>query len=365
MGWCTTPDLDKFTAAADGYLRSRPAENSLLLSAAQAVRSGWHPLADGQPGTVTWAATGAGATGTGLLFGWWEPPDGSDPRGAFLHDPAVPLLISGRAPEMAAALAATLARMGRQVRGVDAPTEAADAFAAAWSQRAGMSVRVHRHSRVYRLAAAGVAPGPDAWPPPQAPGPVGRLRVATPEDQALLAGWLTAFATEAGERTGSPPELAADLISYGGAIFWEVPQKSSRLLGAAHYLAIPHRRDAAQFGEPAHQPVALATLTRPVAGTVRISMIYTLPERRHNGYAAAVTHAASHAALAGGVNEVVMITDRNRPDRWGARPGYQLISERAVLRFGPATGPLPRLPATGPMPRLPTGPLPRLPRLRR
>ena len=115
--------------------------------------------------------------------------------------------------------------------------------------------------------------------------------------------------------------------------------------------------------------MARATLTRPVAGTVRISMLYTLPERRHNGYAAAVPHAVSHAVLAstapGTVNEVVMITDRNRPDRWGARPGYQLIGERAVLRFGPATGPLPRLPATGPMPRLPTGPLPRLPRLRR
>src|ERR1700677_2788307 len=98
MGWCTTYDLDKFTAVAGGYLRSRAAENTLLLSAAQAVRSGWHTPADGQqPGTVT----GAG-TGTGVLFGWWEPPDGSDPRGAFLHDPAVPLLISGRAPEMAA-----------------------------------------------------------------------------------------------------------------------------------------------------------------------------------------------------------------------------------------------------------------------
>jgi hypothetical protein len=366
MGWCTTYDLDTFAAAADGYLRSRAAENTLLLSAVQAIRSGWLALVDGQrPGPVTGAGPGAG-----LLFGWWEPPDGSDPRGAFLHDPAVPLLISGRAPEMAAALAATLSKMGRLVRGVDAPIEVADAFAAAWSQRAGLSVRVHRHCRVYRLAGAGAAPGADAWPPPEAPGPVGRLRVATPADHALLAEWLAAFAAEAAERTGSPHDLAADLISYGGAIFWEVPQKSSRRLGPAHYLASPRHRDVAQFGEPAHQPVALATLTRPVAGTVRISTVYTPPERRHNGYAAAVTHAVSRAVLAGAapgaasargcVNEVVMITDRNRPDRWGARPGYQLIGERAVLRFGPATGPLPRLPATGPMPRLPTGPLPRL-----
>jgi len=47
--------------------------------------------------------------------------------------------------------------------------------------------------------------------------------------------------------------------------------------------------------------------------------------------------------------------------RRAARLGYQLVGERAVLRFGSATGPLPRLQSTTrPMPRLPTGPLPRL-----
>ena len=121
-----------------------------------------------------------------MLYGWWEPPDGSGPRGAFLHDPAVPLLIAGRTPEMAAALAGTLAKMGRHVCGVDAPVEAADAFAAAWSQRSRAAIRVHRHCRVYRLTAAaaaaagaaaagaagrrGPAGGPGAWPPPQSPG---------------------------------------------------------------------------------------------------------------------------------------------------------------------------------------------------
>ena len=39
MGWCTTFDLDRFAAAAGGYLRSRAAENTLLLSAVQAARA--------------------------------------------------------------------------------------------------------------------------------------------------------------------------------------------------------------------------------------------------------------------------------------------------------------------------------------
>ena len=391
MGWCTTSDLDRFAAAAGGYLKSRAAENTLLLSAAQAARSepaGRHTRGAGRPPE---------AAGPGLLFGWWEPPDGGEPRGAFVHDPALPLLISGRAPEMAAALAAALAKMGRHVCGVDAPTEAADAFAAAWSQRAGTAVRAHRTCRVYRLAGlpqgtpphglplqgTPALPGAGAWPPPGMPGPVGRLRVATTEDQALLAGWLTAFAAEAAERLGSPSDVAADLTGYGGAVFWEVPVKPSRFRDAAHHLAISHHRDPAHSAEPAHQPMALATLTRPVAGTVRISMLYTPQERRHSGYATALTLAVSRAVLTGTVpggrpgraldalgamsrhvREVVMITDKSRPDRWGGRFGYQLVSERAVLRFGPVTGPMPRTQPSGAMPRLPTGPLPRLPRLR-
>jgi hypothetical protein len=388
MSWCTTSDPDRFAAAAGGYLRSTAAENILLLSAAQAAGLGWRAQAAGQ--------RRGEAAATGLLFGWWEPPDGGDPRGAFVHDPAAPLLISGMAPEMAAALAAALAKMGRQVCGVDAPTETADAFAAAWSQRAGATVRAHRNCRVYRLAVTPLGtppqgtraqgtraqgspawgrqavPGSGAWPPPGVPGPAGRLRVATAEDQALLADWLAAFAAEATERIDSPSDQAASLIGYGGAIFWEVPKQPSQFPDAAHYV------------EPAHQPVALATLTRPVAGTVRIVAVYTVPERRRTGYAAALTVAVSRALLtgtgpsgapdsargvldaaSGRVNEIVMITDKNRPDRWGGRFGYQLVSERAVLRFGPMTGPMPRSPSSGAMPRLPTGPLPRLPRLRR
>lgn len=373
MGWSTTSDLDRFAAAAGGYLTSRAAENTLLLSAAaQAARSG------------------GGGQGDGFLYGWWMPPDGGDPRGAFVHDPAEPLLISGRVPEMAAALAVVLARPGRPVCGVDAPTEAADAFAAAWSQRAGTVVRAHRTCRVYRLTATGPGspppgtpprdgPAAGAWPPPEPPGPPGRLRVAVPEDRAMLADWLRAAAVEAAERLPSPSDQAADLISYGGAVFWEVPHRPGRFRDAAHHLAIPHRRDTAQSGEPAPQPVALATLVRPVAGTVRIDTVYTLPDRRRNGYATALTQAVSRVLLWGAepdaavdgllghgrVREVVLITDKNRPDRWGGRYGYQLVGERAVLRFGPATGAGPRANPTGPMPRLPTGPLPRLPRTRR
>ena len=411
MSWCTTTDLDRFAAAAGGYLRSRAAENSLLLSAAQAGRAGMTDGADpaGPPGdgsTVGRLSAGGAANGAvlngavpngavpngvGPLFGWWEPSDGSDPRGAFLHDPRRPLLIAGRAPEMAVALAALLAKTGRPVCGVDAAVEAADAFAAAWRQRAGTDVRVHGSCRVYRLVPAGESAV-------AAPGPAGRLRVASAADRALVTEWLTAFATEAGERIGSPRDLACDLIGYGGAVFWEIPHRASRLSQAAQFLAPSYHRDAnhrdanhretqhretGPHADPGYQPVAMAALTRPIAGMTRVSMVYTVPDRRRNGYATAVTFAASRAALDGSaldgsaldgsaldgsgldgsrtVTEVVLITDGSRPDRRVTRLGYQLVGERAAFRFGPPTGSLPRLNSTSrPMLRLPTGPLPRL-----
>ena len=158
MGWYMTSDLDRFLAAAGDYLKSRAAENALLLSAAQTAldahasrdANAAHASLDAHAARAGQAAAET-ATDPGPLFGWWDPPDGSGPRGAFLHDPSVPLLIAGRAPETAAALAAALAKQGRFVFGVDGPASAADAFAAAWSQRAGLAIRVHGRSRVYRL----------------------------------------------------------------------------------------------------------------------------------------------------------------------------------------------------------------------
>jgi hypothetical protein len=322
MGWCTTHDLDRFLTEAGGYLSSRAAENTLLLAAAQSVGDAHQDARPvGVPGGEP-DGREAEATGPGPLFGWWEPPDGGGTRGAFLHDPAEPLLIAGRAPETAASLAAALARAGRSVCGVDASAEAADAFAAAWSQRAGVATRVHRHTLVYRLAGTPAAPGPAEAPRP-APGPTGRLRTATEADRPLLVAWLTAFSAEVGQLTGVPEASADELLGYGGAVFWEA----------------------------GGQPVAMAAVTRPVMRTVRITMMYTPPEHRHNGYAVAVTHAVSHAELARRASEVVLITDSNRPHRQAAQLGYELIGERAVLRFGPATGSIPRLP-TGPLPRL-------------
>jgi hypothetical protein len=289
LGWLTTTDLEDFRAIAGGYLRSREGDGTLLLRAARSLRGD-------QP-----------------LFGWWAPPGGADVRGAFLHDPPAPLLVVGRVPEFAAALAAALHQARRPVCGVDAAPEAADAFAAAWTQRTGLATRLHRHVKVYRMTGAAQ----------YREGPAGRARPATPDDRELLVDWLRACGTEAGGFSLNPEDLADDLISYQGAIFWEAD------------------------GEV----VALAALTRPVEQAVRIAIVYTPSAVRHRGYAAAASVAASRAALCRpDVSEVLLISDRPSPVRRAQGLGYELASERVQLSFGPATGPMPRL--TGPFARL-------------
>lgn len=297
MGWHTTADLGEFLTAAGGYLRTHAAENIVLLTAAQDALDG------GRSGRRRSGDT---------LYGWWEPPDGAEPRGAFLHDASGPLLVAGRAPETAAALAAPLARAGRVVSGVDAPEAAADAFADAWRQRAGMAVKMHRACHVHRLA------GPVA----EYAAPPGHARSATWADRDLLVHWLRAFGNEVGDLSAIPEASADDMLGYGGAAFWE--------------------RDT--------RPAAMAMVAPAVAGAVRVSNLYTPPEQRGRGYAIAVLVAVSRAALVGRAREVVMITDDTRPMRRAARLGFEVVGERAMLSFGPPTGPMPRL--TGPMPRI-------------
>lgn len=311
MGWHTTADLDKFLTAAGQYLRAQAAENIVLLTAANAANAA-ESTRGGKPG-------GRSHSGDSL-YGWWEPLDGAEPRGAFLHDPSAPLLIAVRAPETAAALAAPLSRAGRVVSAVEARDAAADAFADTWRQRAGVAVKMHRVSHVHRLAGA---IGEYEAPP-------GHARSATWADRELLVAWLRAFGNEVGDLTAIPEASADGMLGYGGAVFWEA----------------------------GGNPVAMAMVAPAVAGVVRVSNLYTPPQHRGHAYAIAVLVAVSRAALVGRAREVVFITDSTRPIRRASRLGFELIGERAILSFGPPTGPFPRVP-TGPMPRMPTGPMPR------
>jgi predicted GNAT family acetyltransferase len=282
MAWQLTEDVETYLAAAGGFLRARPAENTVILTATAAVR-----------------ARGPGAFGgSAPLFGWAAEPDGAV-TAAFLHTPPFPVVLTAMTDEHAAALAATFAAGGRQPAGVNAGARPATAFATAWQDHTGQAAHPGMRMRQYAL---GQLLPPDPPPP-------GQARTAAAEDTALLLAWLDAFYHEAGPPGPDESErLVNDRIGFGGLVLWE-----------------HHGR-----------PVSLAGRSRAAAGQARIGPVYTPPDLRGRGFGGAATVAITQAALADGAEGVVLFTDLANPasNTLYQRLGYRPVGDWTVLRFG-------------------------------
>lgn len=279
MGWTLTHELDFYLATAGVFLRSRPVQHTVHLSAAEALRvRGNSVYGDASP-----------------LFGWWRRP-GSEVTAALLHTPPHPLLLTALPDGSLQSLADALASRGSHLSGVNASAADAAAFAAAWTRLTGVTAHEFRHDRLYRL---------DRLEPPE-PMPSGAARVAAAADRDLLESWLAAFGAEAGEMPGRRSAVD-DRLSHGGLTLWEDG-------GAA---------------------VSLAGANRRTAGTVRVGPVYTPPELRRRGYAGAVTAAVSQAALNDGADNVVLFTDIANPTSNSVyqRLGYRPVEDRVILAF--------------------------------
>jgi predicted GNAT family acetyltransferase len=173
----------------------------------------------------------------------------------------------------------------------------ADEFVAGWRKRTGVAARRGLRARLYRLA--------ELIPPPP---PGGNARVADASDRDLLLRWYPAFHEELGDvRETDYAVLVDDRLSHGDITLWEVDGV----------------------------PVSTASRSRPDSGMVRIVMVYTPPEFRGHGYAAAVTATASQAALDQGMTDVVLFTDLDYPTSNGVyqRIGYRPVLDRVVMEF--------------------------------
>ncbi|HMD94155.1 MAG TPA: GNAT family N-acetyltransferase [Trebonia sp.] len=293
MGWQATGDVTEFLAVTGDFLRAERVRNTVILSVTESVRasqarSGASSTPD-DPGAP-------GDPGKAPLFGWWTDRT-AEVRGAFMHTPPFPVMLTAVPAEAAADLAAT-ALDGRPVAGVNSYEETASAFADVWRERTKDQVHVHRRMRLYRLAEL-------SWPDPA---PEGAPRLAGEDDVPLMAEWFSAFVREVDDMGDEDQEAAVrDRIGYGGLTVWEA--------GGA--------------------PVALAGVTRLVAGIVRVGPVYTPPDLRGRGYASAVTAEVSRVALAAGAGEVLLYTDLANPvsNSIYQRIGYVDVEDRVVLSF--------------------------------
>ncbi|MGW1379615.1 GNAT family N-acetyltransferase [Streptomyces sp. NPDC002446] len=284
MTWTMTRDLDAFEAAAGEFLRRRPAEHTVLLSVASALRElGTDAYGDDAPS-----------------FGWWRPGGGSAAPGAvgaaFVRTPPRPVLLSPMPDGAAADLAVALAP-DPGLPGVNGGRAAAEAFAAAWQGRHGGTVRTGKRHRLHRLG--------ELTPP--SPAPPGAARWATAADRELLLAWSAAFAVETG---GTPPRARAvdDRIAGGRCMLWEADGRA----------------------------VAMAGVTRTLFGMARIAPVYTPPELRGRGFAGAATAAVSAATRDAGARELLLFTDLANPtsNALYRRLGYRPVADHLVLEFG-------------------------------
>ncbi|MEU6085054.1 GNAT family N-acetyltransferase [Streptomyces sp. NPDC047108] len=279
MAWTTTHDLDAFLSAAGDFLRTRPAEHTVLLSVAAALHAGTRSYGDDPP-----------------EYGWWRAADGAV-RGAFLRTPPHPVLLSSMPDEAADDLAAVALRADRPTGGVNGGSAAARAYAAGWERRTGATTHCRLSTRLYRLG--------DLTPPE--PAPPGAARPARRRDRDLLIAWIEAFRRDIDAHTEDCASAVDDRLSYGGLTLWEADGV----------------------------PVSLAGVSRTVAGMVRVGPVYTPPAQRGSGYAGAVTAAISGAARGAGAAEVLLFADlaNSTTNALYQRIGYRPVEDHVQLVF--------------------------------
>lgn len=83
------------------------------------------------------------------------------------------------------------------------------------------------------------------------------------------------------------------------------------------------------------QIVSMAGPNLPTAGVVRVGLVYTPPEHRRHGYAAACVAAVSQRALDGGAIACSLLTDQANPTSNGVyrRIGYYPVGDVQELTF--------------------------------
>lgn len=230
--------------------------------------------------------------------------DGDAVVGALLRTADRPALVSGVPLRCAATVVDALVELGIDSQGAQGPRAAAEAFAAAWTARTAARTEIVMRTRLFALE--------ELMPQVGVPG---SSRVVAPDDEAaieVLAAWREAFGVEMGHGGAFAEQRPHDLVraqaATAGELLWVVEAS----------------------------PVAQASARAVTAGMSRIGPVYTPPEHRGHGYAAAVTAAAARWALDHGARHVLLYTDLANPTtnrlypRLGFRPRYDALELRFV-----------------------------------
>jgi RimJ/RimL family protein N-acetyltransferase len=275
MEVCVLEDPDAFTTLAAPVLTAEPVTNTVVATVAEMHRS----RDDAPP---AW---------------WFVVLDGGEPVGVAMLVPPWPVYLGPLPVDAPALVIDAIADLGAPVKGFSGEQESVRE-AVTWWQRLNPAVGVaaSRGMRLYRLEHL------------QAPHVAGAARAATTDDTDLLVLWYWAFHQEISSGGHEVEQTVRyRLEGHGGFVLWE---------------------------DGGH-PVALAGFTPTVAGVARIGPVYTPPEHRGHGYGAAVTAAASRAAMTADTQAVVLFSDLGNPtsNRVYTKIGYCPVRDYLEVRL--------------------------------
>jgi uncharacterized protein len=227
---------------------------------------------------------------------YWVAFQGESAVGVVVQSPLeYPATLTPMKPGAVAAIVDAIAQTGVALPGVNGDAATAASFAGQWSERRKSAATPFQGTRLYELLELGEVPRVE-----------GQLRQAGPSDRNLMILWTRAFQDEIGE-SASDAELRVDRALAAGQLWlWD------------------------QNGET----TSMAVGREPAQGVVRLSGVYTPPEKRKHGYAAACVHALSKHLRASGYR-CMLYTDLANPTSNSIyrRIGYRAIAEALRYRF--------------------------------
>jgi uncharacterized protein len=257
---------------AGPFLSSQPVLHNLVLSLLHAR------VAQGDPGR------------------YWMAIQREDVVGLVLQSPLTfPATLTPMQPQVATAIANAIADAGIPLPGVNGDAATAAIFSGQWSERSKSAATPFQGNRLYELLEVTKAPDIE-----------GTLRQAGPQDRSLMLLWTRAFQDEISE-SADDIELRVDRgLAAGQLWLWD------------------------RNGET----VSMAIAREPVEGVVRLSGVYTPPEKRNHGYAAACVHALSKRLHDAGFR-CILYTDLANPTSNSIyrRIGYRAVAEALRYRF--------------------------------
>lgn len=257
---------------ADEFLSSQPVLHNLILWILHSR------MAQGDPGR------------------YWIAFHGEKPVGVVVQSPLdYPATLTPMDSRAVMAVVDAIAQAGATLPGVNGDAATAASFAGQWGERCKSAAIPFQGMRLYELLELGEVTRVE-----------GKLRQAASSDRSLMIQWTRAFQNEINE-PADDTELRVDRQLAAGQLWiWD------------------------QHGET----TSMAGSRTPVQGVVRLSGVYTPPEKRRHGYAAACVHALSKHLRAGGYR-CILYTDLGNPTSNSIyrRIGYRAAAEALRYRF--------------------------------